>query len=227
MKSFLAPNAAAIIGTVIMPRDFIAISVKDRTTGAVVVERLWSETWDITAQVRDVDTGGVAAFAFQGAAGLVKVDEIPMVSTLEVAEIVVSMAAYGVDIDRIFRLYDPTLAPIRIWRGFLNTETRRLVGAAEPLFIGNIDRIELPTGAEGSEATATMTCVSGSQEMTRYNPDLRTDVSQRRRHPTDNFFQDVNALREREFFWGRSKESAAPPNPIDLLPRPPITLGSV
>jgi hypothetical protein len=209
-----------------MPRDFIQISARNRTTGLIVQERLWSDRWDVWADVRNIDTGATETLAFQGAAGMVNMDDLPMVASLEVQELTLRFSAYGVDVDRIFRVYDPSHAPVTLWRGFLNTETRRLVAPAESYFVGFIDSIDLPTGAEGQEAFATITCVSTSQELTRWNPDIRSDASQRLRSATDNFFEGVNALRDREIFWARARVKVSSitqtPTPVVV---PDTTLG--
>lgn len=207
MRDLLPANQAALVGRVVMPREFLQIEVRDRETGAAVYERMWSDRGPISAQVRNIDTGGTDTWAFAGAAGLVQIGDIPMVANLEVQEIEITMAAYGVDVDRLLRTYDPNHAPVTIWRGYLNVESRLMVAPAEPIFFGFIDGIDLPTGAEGSEAFAKLTCVSHTQELTRSNPETRSDASQRRRHPDDAFFEGVNALKDRTFFWGQKKET--------------------
>jgi hypothetical protein len=48
-----------------------------------------------------------------------------------------------------------------------------------------------------------LTCVSHTQEMTRSNPDTRSDASQRLRSGTDNFYADCASVGEWEIFWGK------------------------
>lgn len=206
MKSVLSANQTALLGSLVMPRQFLEITVRNRSTGAAVVERLWSDRWTISADVQDPDTGGTTTATFVGAYGMVDMDAIPRVANLIVQRIDIRMLAFGVDTDRILRAYDPHQAKIRIWRGFLNTETRRLVAAAEPLFFGFVDGVELPTPSEGAEGYATLTCVSHTQEATRANPEKRSDASQRLRSATDNFFQSAATVGEQTYFWGSKKD---------------------
>lgn len=217
MRQLLAANQAALLGSVIMPRDFIEIAAKNRTTGAIVYERLWSDIFSVSAQVVDPITGNTVTRAFTGAGGLVEGDGgIPMVSNLTVQETSLIFSAYGTDVDRIFRLYDVKGAQIIIWRGFLDTGTRLMVAPAETIFIGEIDDVELPVGADGSEEFARVTCLS-SQELTRSNPDTRSDASQKRRDATDDFFKYAAAVPDWTMWWGQKKS----PIPAETSGSPP------
>lgn len=205
MKSVLSANNTALLGKIIMPRDFLEITVRNRGTGAAVVERLWSDRWTISADVQDPDTGSTTTATWTGAYGLVDMDPIPRVGNLVVQNVEIRLLAFGTDTDRILRTYDPTQAKIRVWRGFLNTDTRRMVAAAEPRFFGFLDEITLPTPKEGSDGWAILHCVSHTQEASRSNPDKRSDESQRLRDVTDNFFESAAVVGEQTFFWGQKK----------------------
>lgn len=210
MKSLLPGNTTAVSGTVLLPRDFLEITVKNRSTGASVVERLWSDTWDnFSASVRDPDTGGTGTYTWRGAYGLVDMDPIPRVSSIEVQRIDIRLLAFGSVTDEILRTYDPTLAPVRIWRGWLGKNTRKMAAAAEVRFLGFIDEISIPTLAEGEQGWATITCVSRTQEATRFNPDTRSDASQQKRSASDTFFRDAVNVGNWTIYWGQKKESAA------------------
>lgn len=220
MKSILSANQTALLGSVIMPRDFLEITVRDRTTGAAVIERLWSDRGNITASVQDPDTGGTTSASWIGTYGLVDMDAIPRVGNLTVQSIEIRMLAFGVDTDRIFRLYDPAQAKVRIWRGLLNTQTRKMVAAAEPRFFGFLDDLTLPTPKEGSDGWASLTCVSHAQEASRSNPDKRSDASQKLRNATDTFFASAATIGEQTFFWGQSKgkvETVKPVTPSQIV----------
>lgn len=206
MRDFLPANDAALYGTVIMPRDFLRLTVRNRTTGAPVEECLWSDIFDLTATVQDVDAGSNVSLTFQGAGGLVSIPSIPRAANLEVNTVEIQMLAFGVDIDRLVRTYDASHAKVEIWRGFLNTESRLMVAPAEPRFFGFVDEIDLPTGADEEEAMAVLRCVSHTQEASRSNADTRSDASQRRRSATDDFYADAATVGDWEIFWGTTKK---------------------
>lgn len=224
MRSQLPANAAALVGSVIMPRDFVEIEVKDRATGASVFERFWSDGFDVSAPVVDLTTGASVYKTFYGASGLVSVDDIPMGSDLSVQECNINFSAYGVDIDRLVRLYDAKMAPVRIWRGFLNTSTREIVAAAESIFVGEIDDVQLPTGADGEEMVATITCLS-SQELTRWNPDTRSNASQKKRSATCTFFKYAASVGDWTMFWGQKKATIDVEKKAKAAPSPKKTDG--
>lgn len=92
--------------------------------------------------------------------------------------------------------------------GFLNIETGALVAPAEPLFIGEIDEIDLPTGSEGEEVYATVLCVS-SQELTRASMLTSSDGAQRVRDPADAFFADAASVGDWQLWWGQAKQAIA------------------
>lgn len=207
VKTLQAGNATAIVANNGAIRDFLEIRVRDRTTGAIVTERLWSGDMDVTASIVDPDLGTTPSHVWQGAGGLVAIDAIPRVASLIIQEVQIVLEGFGLDVDRIFRLYDPERAEVRIWRGYL-TPARVLYAPAEPRFFGFIDSITWPRAGDGEEAQLTLACKSHSAEGTRFNPDTRSHESQLRRNATDTFFKDAATMGNREFFWGQERETA-------------------
>lgn len=204
MRSQLPENSEALLGETIFPRDFLEIRVRSRATGAAIIERLWSDRYNVTAEVIDIDSGETALAVWQGASGLVEISDLTFVSNLTVAEATISLAAYGVDVDRILREYDASQARVSIWRGFLDIETRQLVAPAESIFIGEVDDIQLPTGEDGEQSVATLT-VLASQELTRFNAETRSHTSQLRRNPADQFFKYAATVGKWVMWWGQAR----------------------
>lgn len=223
MKTALPANAAALLGRVVMPRDFMEITVRNRSTGAEVIERLWSDSFDITASVQDVDAGGTLTATWSGAGGLVDMDPIPRVANLAIQQVEMRLVAAAVDTDRILRTYDPHQAKVRIWRGYLNTDTRQLVAAAEPLFFGFVDQVDMTDPQAGGDGWHTLTLVSHTQEASRSNPEMRSDASQRLRSATDDFFADAANVGEWELFWGQISSKVDATKPTN--PSPPTSGG--
>lgn len=208
MKSALSANAAALLGRVVMPRDFMEITVRNRSTGAAVVERIWSDSFTITADVQDVDSGGTLTASWSGAGGLVDMDPIPRVANLAVQQVEVRFLSGAMDADRILRTYDPHQAPVRMWRGYLNTDTRQLFAPAEPLFFGFIDDVDMVDIKAGGDGWHRITLASHTQEASRSNPEMRSDASQRQRSATDDFFADAANVGSWELFWGQKSDKA-------------------
>ena len=217
MITYSAAIEAAIQAGVVMPREFLEIGVKNRNTGAIVYERFWSDVGDLSADVTDPDTGTVQTYTFIGTYGLIEMDAIPRMANMTVPTVTISFAAVGADIDRLVRTYDARQARVRIWRGFLDTNTRRMIESAQPRFYGFVDQVELPTGTEDQEAVAKLICASHSQELTRFSTDTRSNASQIRRSATDDFFADASTIGNHVFFWG-VVQGNVPVDPINKLP---------
>lgn len=217
MRTYSAEIEAAILEGVLMPREFLEIHARDRGDSSIHYERLWSDNYDITADVLDPDDGSTLSLAWKGVAGLVDIDPLPRVANLTVPRIAIQMLAIGDDIDRIIRTYDVRQAPMRLWRGYMNANSRKMVGPAELRFIGFVDEVTFPTGAEGGEMHVTLTCVSHSQEMTRSSSETRSHESQLRRNASDDFFKSAAAVGDQVFFWGQ-KQGKVETQSIGKLP---------
>lgn len=204
MRTYGAAIEAAIIAGVVLPREFLEIWARDRGTNAIIKERFWSDNYAITAGVLDPDTGATDTQAWVGVAGLVDIDPIPRVANLTVPRIGISFVAVGANVDRILRTYDIRQAKVRIWRGYQDPASRKMVGPAEPIFIGYLDTPEDPLAAERSEGYVRFECVSHSQEMTRNSTETRSHESQQRRDPADDFFKSAATVGDETFFWGQA-----------------------
>lgn len=217
MRTYSPEIQTAIEQGVVMPREFLEIHARDRGDSSIHYERLWSDGYDITADVLDPDDGSTLTLDWQGAAGLVDIDPLPRVANLTVPRISIQMLAVGADIDRIIRTYDVRQAPVRLWRGYLDASSRKMVAPAELRFIGFVDEVDFPTGAEGSEAYVTLSCVSHSQEMTRSSTETRSHESQLRRNATDDFFKSAATVGDWVLFWG-TKSGKVETQSIGKLP---------
>lgn len=202
MMTFGPEIDAAISAGVVLPREFLEIWARIRDTGAFHKERLWSDTYDVTAEVTDPETGLGVAHAWQGASGLVDIDAIPRVANMTVPRIGIQMVAMGPTITRILQTYDARQAPVFIWRGWQERRSRRLVAPAVLRFVGFIDTVDPVIAPEGGESVVRLECVSHSQEMTRASSDTRSDESQQRRSPGDTFFEGAATVGDQTFFWG-------------------------
>jgi hypothetical protein len=196
--------AAALAAGRLVARDFLWFVVRDRDTGDPVTDGMWSDVGSITCQVISPDTGSPVARTFNGAGMLVSISDIPLVSNLQVQAVTITLSQVVDHVNDLVRGYDCKQGRVEIFRGLFDPDTRSLVAPAEPRFVGFIDEAPITTPKEGEEGSVSLRCKSHTQEMTRSNPDTRSDASQRRRSATDNFYQDVAVVGEWELFWGKS-----------------------
>lgn len=208
-KSLSAENNAALQQRLLQPRDFVWVIARDRTDGSPVPTGLWSDIGPITASVIDPDTGGSQSRSFLGAGGLIQISDIPLLTGLTAQTCTLTWSQLIAETNDYIRTYDLKQAQIQIFRGLFNPGTRQMVAPAFPRFVGFVDKISVLTPTENNEGSVTVTCNSHTQEMTRYNPDTRSDASQRLRNAADNFFQDTTVVGDWQLFWGKAGSTSA------------------
>lgn len=203
-RALSAENYAALQQRRLVARDFIWFVVRERDTGVAVVDGYWSDVGSLTASVIDPDTGGSVSRSWNGAGALISISDIPLVSTIQVQTVTVTLSQVADRVNDLVRGYDCKQGRVEIFRGLFDPDTRAMVAPATPRFVGFIDHIEIKTPKENEEGGVEIKCTSHTQEMTRSNPDTRSDASQRLRSATDNFYQDVAVVGEWEHFWGKA-----------------------
>lgn len=204
MTRYIPPEIqAALESRVLVARDFLSIFPRNRSTGAIVSENLWSDVGNVAAQVINPDTGFAETRDFYGSGTLVQIDDIPLVANLSVQNVNIRLSQILDRINDLIRLYDAKQARIEIYRGLFNPQTREMVAPAECRFVGFVDQIEVETPSENSEGGVTLTCASHTQEMTRSNPETRSDAYQKMRSPTDDFYADASTAGDWAMFWGQ------------------------
>ena len=184
-------NQLALEAGKLVARDFMWITVRNRSNGAQQAFGFWSDIGNVSAEVINPNTGSAVTRTWEGAGSLIEMDDIPLVSNLQVQTIRIKMNQISSMVDTLIRTYDAKQAPIEIYRGMLNPATRQMVAPALNRFIGFVDTIDWDTPEEGSEGGVYLNCVSHTQEMTRSNPDTRSHASQLKRNATDAFYKDT------------------------------------
>ncbi|RJG46496.1 hypothetical protein [Mesorhizobium sp. DCY119] len=205
MRNISAANLAALQARALVARDFLWITARDRDTGATFPYGFWSDVGDVSAPVLNPNTGLSVTRNFEGSGTLIQISDIPLVSNLTIQNVTIQMSQLDPAVENIVRGYDLKQAGVEIYRGLLSLETRQIVAPAFCRFVGFVDTVEITTPKENDVGSIVLTCASHTQEMTRGNPDTRSNDSQKIRSATDNFFADVTVVGEQEHFWGRQK----------------------
>src|SRR4029453_11891329 len=139
---------------------------------------------------------------FAGAGSLIQISDIPLVSSLTVQNITVTLSQVADRVNTLVRGYDCKQGRVEIYRGLSDPTSRLLVAPAVPRFVGTIDEAPIHTPQEGQSGDVTLTCTSNTSELTRSNPDTRSDASQKLRLSTDNFYQGTAVAGNWHHFWG-------------------------
>lgn len=208
--SLSSENFAALQARGLYGRDFIWFVVRDRVTGNPVTDGYWSDVGAIDAQVIDPDTGGVVTRSFVGAGGLISISDIPRVANLTVQNVTVKLAQVASRVNDLVRGYDCKQGKVQIFRGLFNLSTHVMVAPAFPRFAGTIDAAPITTPPAGQSGDVTLTCTGNTIELTRSNPDTRSNASQHLRDPSDDFLRHTATVSEWQQYWGKSN------GPIDV-----------
>ncbi|UXN62913.1 hypothetical protein N8E89_09310 [Phyllobacterium sp. A18/5-2] len=202
MRNISAGNLALLQARQLVARDFLWIKARELGTGVPFNYGFWSDVGDVQAQVINPDTGLAVTRNFEGSGSLVQISDIPLVANITVQQVSISMSQLDPGVENIVRGYDLKQAGVEIYRGLLDVASRQLLVPALCRFVGFVDSVSIKTPKENDAGSIDLTCASHTQEMTRANPDTRSNDSQKRRSATDNFYQDVTTVGETEFFWG-------------------------
>ncbi|WP_420132602.1 hypothetical protein [Rhodopseudomonas sp.] len=194
----------ALRARTLVSRDFLWLQVRAIADGSPVYDGMWSDVGSFDAQVIDPDTGGIVTRTYIGSSTLVKISDIALVSDLTVQTVTIELAQCSGRVNDLLRSYDAKQGVVQIHRGLFDEVSREQAGPAIPRFYGFIDLVAIPTVKENEFGTVKLTCTSHTQELTRSSSDTRSDASQRQRGATDNFYQDVATVGDRQHFWGRA-----------------------
>lgn len=205
MRSISPENLAALQSRRLVARDFLWIEARDRVTGAIVSDGMWSDVGDVSAEVVHPDTGLTVVRDWYGSGTLVQISDIPAVSNLTVQTVTIRMIQILDHVQTLIRQYDVKQGRVEIYRGLFNPESRLMVAPAICRFVGFVDEVEIVTPSENEEGGVYLRCVSHTQELTRASTETRSDESQRFRDPEDEFFKDASTAGEFEIFWGTIK----------------------
>lgn len=196
-------NNTALQARQLAARDFVWFVVRDIATGNPVTDGYWSDVGDISADVIDPDTGSTVTRSFAGASGLISISDIPLVSNLTVQNVTVTLAQVSDRINTLVRGYDCKQGRIQIFRGLFDPATRTMVAPAFPRFVGTIDAAPVTTPAEGQVGDVSISCTGNTQELTRSNPDTRSDASQQLRAAGDHFYRHTATVVDWQMYWGK------------------------
>mgnify|MGYP001028701500 CR=1 FL=1 len=207
MRAFSPTLQAALLNRTIVFRDFLWLIPRDMETGNPAPYGFWSGAGNITAQVVNPLSGVAVERNFEGAGALISISDIPAVSNITVQDVTIRMSQLNAESQAVVRGYDLKQARVEIYSGYFDPVSRVLLEPAFCRFQGFVDTAPVTTPKEGDDGYIELTCTSHTSELTRINPDTRSDDSQQLRAPGDGFFRDVVAVTEWDVSWGQASQS--------------------
>lgn len=206
MRAITVQNQSALAQRALVARDFLWLVARNRDTGAPVSVGFWSDVENVSSvPVIDPNTLNLVSRSYYGAGGLISIDDIPAVSTIQVQDVHIRMSQLDEQVANAVRGYDTKQARVEIHRGLFDPITRLLVAPAYVRFVGFVNLVEIHTPEEGGDGYVDLTCTSHTQELTRSNPATRSHADQQTRAVGDDFFIDAAVVGDWEFQWGEEK----------------------
>ncbi|MCG8671654.1 MAG: hypothetical protein MI867_19770, partial [Pseudomonadales bacterium] len=142
----------------------------------------------------------------KAAGALIAVSQIPRVSNLTIQEVSIEMSGPADEVNQLFREYDARQARVELFRGELDPDTRAMVAAAEPRFLGFVDTIPISRPEFGGDVKLAFKCKSHSQELSKANYAKVSTERSKIRNASDRFFDDVASVAEWEVYLGVNRD---------------------
>lgn len=197
----LATQLAIRAESGVVPRNFVVVTAKSRSTGAPVVHCFWDDIETVTVSVLKID-GTTASHDFTGDGAIQRMDPIPLQVGLSIRAVEIGFAPRHAATEALFRTDDPRQAIVEIYRGWLDPVSQLLLATPRPRFLGNVDGGPIDTPVVGGEGAATLRVVS-NRELTRTNPATKSDAYLSAMRDGDRFYKYAGKLSSRPLFWGR------------------------
>lgn len=187
-----------------IPRYFVWIEARNRSTGDLETMGLWNGEDTVDVAVINPESGLPVTRTYHASGSLLNIDPIPSVSDLTVRNIRIGLSQISAAVQQAIRGYDPRLGRVQIHRGMLDLETREVIGNPVPLWDGQINGSPIETPAVGEEGGIALDAVSHTRMLTRTNAAKRSDETQKLRDG-DRLRRHSDVAGEWAFWWGEEK----------------------
>ncbi|MEO9227442.1 MAG: hypothetical protein ABI216_00620 [Devosia sp.] len=200
-----ATIAALQAGQLVL-RDFLTIHGKD-SGGDPVDFCFWTGEDDVVTNVVDARDGSTDSRNFIGGGTLLDVPPIVDAIGMEARSIEFGLSQIHAEVQDMVRGNNIRVAVVELHRGVYDPTTWALVSTPFPRFLGRVDGVSIDTAAVGGEGGIRLTAVGDSIDLTRTNPALKSDETQRLRSD-DRFRRYSDSAGDVEVWWGQARGTA-------------------
>lgn len=193
MRDLTAGQLAALALPHVKRRTFIWIEGRDPITSLPDPAGFWDDVGSVTVDSR----------TYVGSGNVVTISPISARSDLSIPAINVTLSGLATEAIGMVRGTSLSQAPVEIHYGIYDTSTRLLLPPLFPLFVGQVDAVEIKTPESGGSCTIILTCESASRALTIRRTGTRSEETQTTRNATDRFYSYTNAIREQTIYFGR------------------------
>jgi hypothetical protein len=210
VKALSSAEITALSRQALSFRNLVWITAKTRVVPpavpALVSIGFWDDVGTRSLAVIDALTGATVTRSFVGAGSLLSVDDVVSTAELTVQELSVMMSGIDATVANAVRGYDARLAPVQVYRLLLDPASGNVIAPARCRFVGIVDSLSINDPPPNGTGVVTLRCVSQMRELTRANPDMTSDDSQKLRAElpatTDRFYEYSNAVTKWVIAWG-------------------------
>lgn len=207
MNPYDSNTIAALSAAGLIRRDFVFVRGKD-SSDAPVNFGMWNGEDDVTLNVVSAVDRTTEGRSYIGGGTLLNIDPIPLVMGLETRTINVTLSQIHSAVQTMVRGNNIRHAVAEVHRALFNIATGQIAAAPFPRFFGKVDGAPIQTPPAGSEGSITLKLVSNTVELTRANPALKSDETQKLRSG-DRFRRYADASGEIDVWWGEAKSADA------------------
>lgn len=180
----------------IKPRVLFWVSARNRDTNAVETMGFWKGD-----DHQEFVVDGVNRL-YYGAGNILDVDDLTFEAALNIRMWNVTFSGLTPEFAQAVRGYDVKGAPILAHLAMFSTDTNNLISPPFKVFDGWINKFPIKTPAIGGTTSAKMECVSNTRLLTKRVPEKRSQESQNKRMPGDNYMRNVGATGTIQTPWG-------------------------
>lgn len=197
--------AALEAGSLVL-RDFLVIKGKD-SEGDPATFGFWTGEDNVTTNVVTATDGGTDSHDFVGGGALPPDGIPPIVDTIgiEVRTLDIELSQIHPGVRDMVRGNNIRHAVVEVFRGLLNPATWSLVSTPFSRFLGRVDAAPESVPAVGGSGSQKISMVSDAVDLTRTNPALKSDESQKLRSG-DRFRRYSDAAGSYSVWWGQARE---------------------
>lgn len=188
--------------TGIVPRKFVWLVCKNRTTGAPYTIGFWNGDEDINITVARGSDGANEARTYLAGGTLMGLGQLVLSSDLTVqqTDIVLSQISPAA-LAAVFE-YDVRFAKVEIHEMTLNVDTRQPSATPPCVFYGEVDGSPVNIPSVGGEGSITLRCVSDTITMLTRTNEAKSSFEQQKRRSADQWGKYSNVVANWDIAWG-------------------------
>lgn len=193
MLALSVDQQTALAQRAVMRRFFIWFDARNIITGDPEPVGFWDDVGDIEHSGR----------VYHGSGSVIQVSTLSAKGDMSIPGLQLTLS--GIDPNSIALVRGESIAqvPVEVLLGIFDVGNHALVGSLFTYFTGFVDDCDIRTPEGGGTSTIIFTCESTSRALTIKRTATRSQACAQERDPTDTFYNDTAAQRDKPLYFGR------------------------